>query len=388
MEIYLISFILSSLLLYISTKIQKKKVLRKIIVIIAIIIPCLLAGMRDITIGTDVRVYVENMFNCAKHSNNLSEYLSSGWSIGWRIRRVFEYEYGFSILVYIITKIFGNMQSVLFTIQLFTILPVYLGLKKFKELDDKIWLSMLIYYFVFFCLSLNIMRQMIGISIVFYAFCMLYNEKNKDLYFLFLIFIGVLFHATSILGIIIYIIYKMVDRQERKNLKIIINERKISLLKILVFTFTILGILIIFNSELLLKIIRFIGFGNYYLYISNDVIFDYKQLLLRLPILILFIFQYKNLKIKDKKYIFFLIVFIIDLLVSNLSSASTYASRIGYLFDFFNIVSLTMLSYASNKKIVNNANKFLIILYIILYWYIMFIDKGVSQVFPYKFYWQ
>ena len=57
MWIYLICFAVSCLLLKIS-EFTKKRIIYRIITAIALIIPCILAGFRADTIGTDVQVYV------------------------------------------------------------------------------------------------------------------------------------------------------------------------------------------------------------------------------------------------------------------------------------------------------------------------------------------
>ena len=80
MIIYLICFALSCALLKLSAKIKKDNLLHKITTFIALLIPCILAGCRATTIGTDIKVYVEPIFNCAILAENILDFFSMGIS--------------------------------------------------------------------------------------------------------------------------------------------------------------------------------------------------------------------------------------------------------------------------------------------------------------------
>ena len=69
--IYIVFFLISCFLIWLSEKSPSRNI-GKFLAFIAILLPCILAGMRADTIGTDVRVYVEPMNNAAKQSTSLS----------------------------------------------------------------------------------------------------------------------------------------------------------------------------------------------------------------------------------------------------------------------------------------------------------------------------
>ena len=96
--IYITCFLVSSGLFYFSRNQDKKT--RAVIDAIAIFIPCLLAGIRANTVGTDVSVYLEPMVASARNARNIQDYMLSGWQQGWVIRCVKDIEIGFSFLVY------------------------------------------------------------------------------------------------------------------------------------------------------------------------------------------------------------------------------------------------------------------------------------------------
>lgn len=385
MIVYLVCFAISILLIYLSQKIcDRNKALSSFLTFIGLIIPCLLAGLRKEIIGTDVRVYVKPMFECAKRASTLSEYFSSGWSIIYRIKWVKEFEYGFSFLVYITTKIFSSLNAVLFMIQALIIFPIYFGIKKFDRLKNIRWLCLLIYYLIFYGISLNIMRQMIGISIIFYATCCLITDKNSSIKFLILTLISILFHKSSALALIIFLIYKLVFNNNK--LKILVGTRKLNVLRVLLFLILITSIFLTFNLNILLKILSFLGLEYYYGYLSNDISISYSQILLRIPIVLIFLFYLRKNKERNNLFYFFFSIIVLDLIFANLASASRHASRIGYIFELMYIIILPLTCINKDNKI-NKINTFFTLSYASFYWIFIYVIYKSSEIIPYIPFW-
>ena len=125
MVIYLIFFGISIFLLYISNY-TKNLFLKKILIFSGLLMPCILAGVRSLNIGTDVKVYLKQMYSTALSSNSFNIFLNSRIS-GLRYAR--DYERGFTILVYCLTKIFKNIQILMFFIEVLIIFPIYLDVR-------------------------------------------------------------------------------------------------------------------------------------------------------------------------------------------------------------------------------------------------------------------
>lgn len=85
MGIYLMCFGTSCLFLKVSDKCKKNKIVKILIISIALLIPCILAGLRHHSIGTDVEVYVQRLFQCAKNAQNFMEYLKMHWFLYGKI---------------------------------------------------------------------------------------------------------------------------------------------------------------------------------------------------------------------------------------------------------------------------------------------------------------
>ena len=149
--IYVICFAISLSLFFFSR--NQNKQIRTIIDVIALFIPCLIAGIRANTVGTDVSVYLEPMIANARNAQNFSEYFLSSWKQGWVIRGVSDIEIGFSVLVYLIIKLFNSRYVLQFVIQMLTIVPIYIGLRQRNERN--LWIGMLVYFCMFYNNSLN-----------------------------------------------------------------------------------------------------------------------------------------------------------------------------------------------------------------------------------------
>lgn len=106
--IYIVFFLISCFLIWLSEK-SSSRYIGKLLAFIAILLPCILAGMRADTIGTDLRVYVEPMYNAAKQSTSFSSYMDQRWYVIWRYMYVNKFEIGFTTLVYLIEKLGGSL---------------------------------------------------------------------------------------------------------------------------------------------------------------------------------------------------------------------------------------------------------------------------------------
>lgn len=376
MWIYLICFAISCLLLKIS--INQNKILKLLLITVAVLLPCLLAGVRAEIIGTDVHVYVKPLFNLASYAENFTEYLNMNVD---NIRQVKDYEIGFTSMIFFLSKLFGNLQVILFTIEVLVIIPIYLGLRKYEQIHDKIWLCMLVFFLMFYNTSLNAMRQYIGIAFVFYGLSAVINNKEKKMIFYFSLIIGYLFHKSSILGILIYILYNSIENQ--KNIKILLGNKKIDSKTLLFSLIILVGVAMVLNSEILELSLTSLGFSRYSRYIYGDTKFSFFSILKIFPPLLILVINKKEFKRKIKNNKFYTIVFILSIIISQLSTANVRAGRIGYIFSIFNIILFPLLCKCSNSS---KKNTFIIIVYLLAYWYYMFVICGSNETIPYKMY--
>ena len=91
---YLLVFAFSTLLFFVSTK-TNNNIIRRFVIIVAIITPCFLTGLRDVQIGTDTQYYLK-IYDAACDKSDYEEYL--GVNVVGN-RQVNDIENGFTVFV-------------------------------------------------------------------------------------------------------------------------------------------------------------------------------------------------------------------------------------------------------------------------------------------------
>lgn len=383
MYIYLITFILSCLSLFVFEKIDGR--IKYIFLGIGIFIPALLAGCRADTIGTDVRNYVEPIQIYASGMRSFTEYINGNIVLlsGDSFSRI---EKGYLAFVFFISKINKSLFFNLFTTQFLIIGLMVVGLVKIRKyINISLPFSMFLYYMLFFNISLNLVRQSIAMSILFFAFPFLL--ENKWIYFLISIFIATLFHKTAIIGLIIFLLYVILIKkfqvpQFKYGMKTIHIEGK-HLISGAVIAIVILILMNPSSSILnsILNILNLSSFGS--LYSKGFGIFSFSQVIIRVPFLLLLIFSWEKMENNDLKY-FYLVLTVIDILFAQMSGGSSIILRISYYLSIFYI-------YAVPNEIAVYSNKSRILLQVafligfISYWYYMFVVNNYNQTVPFVF---
>lgn len=379
--IYMACFLTSCVFLLVSEK-SKSKFARNVLAGIAILIPCMLASLRADTIGTDVKVYVEPMYNAAKQSHNLSSYMSQRWYVSWRYMYVDKFEIGFSSMIFLIEKMGGSFATVLFFIQASIITPIYLGLRKIQK-PYPVWFGMLVFYCLFYNTSLNMMRQWIAMAFLFMALSYLISgEKKKYCAF---VLVACLFHTSAIMGFVIYLIF-IYSTKKRENIKIanfVFNE-SMSPIKIFVY-----GCIVLLSLNIITMFLSRVGLSKYISYIQGDngLYLLSNQIMLRLPIIIMLVVRWKRILNEDNLAPFYGSMIVLDLLASQLMSINAYAFRISSYFSEYNMLSYSALVYAGNRRY--RTNRYMTLLYIlaymIYYWIYYYMITGTHATFPYMF---
>lgn len=379
--IYIVFFLISCCLIWLSEKSPSRNI-GKLLAFIAILLPCILAGMRADTIGTDVRVYVEPLYNAAKQSTSFSSYMNQSWFYIWRYKYVHDFEIGFISLIYLIEKLGGSLGAVLFFIHVLIVAPIYLGLKKMNK-PYPVCLGMLIFYLLFYNTSLNMMRQWIAMSILFYGLSyLIINEKKK--YFISIV-VACLFHTSALIGVAIYFLY-MYSQKQREYIKIANFRLDGSLAPIKLFVY---GCIVLLSLNVIAVLLRAIGLAKYAGYIQGNgsIHLMPNQIIMRLPIIVLLVIRWKRMLAEDELTPFYGSMIVLDLLASQLISINVYAFRIASFFSEYNMLSYSALVYAGNRKYRTNryVTLFYVLAYMVYYWIYYYVITGTHATFPYIF---
>lgn len=386
MIVYIIVFGISSFLLWLADKKSRKSVLYKIYICTALLFPICLAALRKMGVGTDTAQYVWLLYNEADKANDFIAYYHSNVYLIYKYVPVSDWELGYLILVYIATKIFNSFQGVLFATHGLIILFIYKGLVYFKD-KIKIWFSMLVFYLMFYNHSLNVMRQWIAMSILFYGFTLLID--NKKVKYLFLVFAASLFHRSGVIGIIVFALYQYINVDKKRRVKFRINNqlKDISIYKNILILIAGLTFVVGFNT--FTKIL--LTFGNdmeryVKVYLNGNITFLPNQIIRRLPIILLIVTNWKKLKRNTDLAPFYVSICIIDCMISQLNSIFNQSGRISYYFSEYNMLLFPELiqvqSNTNNRRIV----KFILFMYLAIYWYYEFVYRGWGETVPYKFF--
>lgn len=377
MLIYIVAFTFSSSLLYCAEKIREKKI-RILITIIAILIPTVLAGCRANTIGTDVETYAIPYFNQAKNSSSFLSFLNNNTT-----SLLSEPLYYF--ITFAIARIFYDYHWALFFYSLLTIGFIYLGLKRCNRIfKTPIWLGMLLYYLVLYNYTLNIIRQCIAVSIVFYGVTFLFEKQYKK-YFLFMI-IALGFHTSSIIAFAFLPMFLILNQGTEQKLKKQLIQGSI-------FLIVLVGIVLL-GSNLVQFLVKMGIIRSWYMeYLSggkfatngNEMI-SLTSLLPQITYLVILIFHYKFTMERKQESLFFLMNAVIVFLVPYTYLIAHFASRLGYYFMPVLIVSLANIPLCYSKKSRGIINVGLI-LFMFLIWYREIVLLGYNDTVPYIFFW-
>jgi len=365
--IYVVCFALSCFFVYLGQRSEKYTVMRSIFFFVAILFPSILAGARDIGIGTDTIGYAYPAFKDAATAPTFKG-MEARWD-NWL-------EPGYLYMNFIFSKytdisiFFG---SLMFIQTLFTLAGLYVWRQKID-----LWLGMLCYYCFVFSYSLNTMRQSFSLSVCFFAFSYFYIYRKKTIYFILCVILAMTFHKPAIIFLAIFMIYKYTEKY----------KSSISNMILILFILSFVIILCI-GSFMFGDILNAISLMHYTEYIQKTDIepkFPYRSLILLTPIAVLFYFNRKKIRDYSTKYNFFICllggIFSVTLLPW---SGNPDMKRIGECFMWFIciILPIAVASYNLPKVkhfILNSSVAF----YCIFYWFCIFIFRGYTEIYPYS----
>lgn len=189
---------------------KSRDIIRIFYLLLMILIPSVLAGLRSETVGTDILIYGKNMMIEAERSTSFSGLLASDTTMT---------EVGYQLYAFIVSRFFSGLGWWLFFTQLFIMTFFVLGINNFRN-DISLWKAMAVFMFCFYHLSFNIMRQFMAMSVLLFAFY--YLTKKKYVIFVLLIIFAATFHtAAFVVGLIILCLWTFRDWFKSKTNKTI-----------------------------------------------------------------------------------------------------------------------------------------------------------------------
>ncbi len=318
MIVYIIMLITVLMFAYISIQVKNRKL--KILFIILTIMPFIIVSGFRYGVGTDYFYRYVPDFN--KIANNIE---------------VNNLEIGFKLLIKICLIFSKNSQSIFIVTSILISMLIVIGI--YKNSKNPLVSITLFGIGGFFFLSLNMIRQFLAMSIVFYAYqYLLEREKNK--WYILAVIVACFIHSASIVAIALLLF------------------RKIKIIKpwIIILLSAIILILGERLFNLLVPIIKNTRFNVYLIgvYAKGDtsILYNIVNIAIYLYMIIMYYIKEKNqsdsISIQD---IIFINIQAMALLFTTMSSIHMLFSRISSYFMIFQIISIPYFVETTNVTI-------------------------------------
>lgn len=367
MGIYFASMIISCLFTYLGTRKNDKYL--NIWIVLAIVIPCIVAGARDTSIGTDTMTYIVPLKNYANQVPNLARFMLYGNA-----------EPGFLLYVYFVTKWTNHLFWICFGIELFCMVFVYLALRD-NGVGKYTWIGMLVFHLMFYSFTLNLVRQFMGLSVGLYSFKYIKSRKWKTYCFI-SILLTILIHRISFILLFIYPIYWLsVGKTESTSIiyKFFRKYRKLSRILIIFGACTV----VLFAAQIIT--IVSVLFNRFQGQVENIKVFSitWTNLLFMFPFVIIFFMYRRPLIEKNPDFGFYNLALIISVILWQLQGLSKESYRVTFYFQYFLVLMIPLCI----KNIRVRSNRFALLciftISMVAYYINYFVINLYNETYPY-----
>ncbi len=381
--IYLLVFSLSSFFLYVAEK-QINSLNKKVLTFIALLLPILLATLRNERVGIDVETYMKPLYLCSMRSKNIGSFFANMKSE----YALMHLDYGYALMGYFASKITGGLWGIFLVNSLLCILPLYFGIVKYNKIlkcnvnvgskEVPIWIAMFIFYCLFYNNSLNQVRQIITCALLFYGFMSLLRKEYIRGIFVFLV--ACTFHKASFIFLYIAIVYGFA-RSKNKNWRIILL---FSLIVFLIFSIQIFY----FGMNILnaLGLVPEKYYGEIFNKEYGDRDVNLSWLFIALVMLVITALNlYNNRQDVMARFLFLITFSFISLF--NLSSYFSSFGRIQLYFMIYASICLPLFATAGQSLIKESkiASNIICIIVPLLYWFVAVYLFDYTGTIPYYF---
>lgn len=364
---YIISAVLSCSFAYMGTRNKIKEKKFNIWIVLAILFPSILAGARDEIVGTDTSIYGVPYFTYALARNFESYMTTAGGDPLWLI------------LVYGLTRITTDVFWELFLIEFIILFFTYKGLKQY-DLGKDLWIGFLVFHIMFYSFTLNLMRQFVCLSIVFY--CFRFIKEQKWIRYTLICCILFFIQKTVIVAVLLYPMYHLTTGRYANGFwhKIKLPYKKIIFKSSIIFGSC--GMVLLSNQW-----IKFCAklFNSFASQVNNLQEYDivWRNLIYMLPLLTLMLIYEKNISKCNSDFEFFTLLLAIYITLWQLQGISRESYRISFYFGYFIIASIPILI----KNVVGKNNRVIIFCLISLFMIVFYVDYFVinlyNRTYPY-----
>lgn len=382
--IYLACFAGSALFAHYANKTQKKQ-LFWLFSVLSILVTVLLAGLRDYSIGIDVKNYLnmDRFWAGAIRAESLGDYMKHYLSLGLR-------EPLFALFIGAIAQFTGQYRVFLFLSHVIIMVGVYIGAYRMRH-RVRPELVLFLFYVLYFNNSLNIIRQYMALAIIFAFFADL--EQRKFVRYLVVVLVCSLIHTTALLSLPCLAVYLLLyPRKEISTVK----TRYLLGLSILVAVGLICFVPVI-------KLLMQTGIlSKKYQFFFNDGFtrMSYTRLALLIMETAAVIFCYKKFRCDVPRGEYYLVHTVIFMSMQLLAQFFVDGHRLVLYFAMPNIITLLTLPKTLDSRklrlpgygVITLDSKKLrllgygaILVFSLYYWYYQYVGAQSSGTYPYVF---
>lgn len=344
--LYIYTFLFSILCSFGAQQQIKKKVLFLLLYAISALPLILLAGYRDVTVGTDTLAYPMSVYNNAQYYT-FSLYTSV--------------EPLYTFLGYISYKLGGDFCIFLLMTHTLIVGCFFFGFWRLRRLAP-LWMMTTFFCFLFFNMSIQLSRQSLALGVVFVGFTYLLEKKIWR--FIVSVAIGFLFHR-SVFFALFFIPFVYIE-----------NKR----IQFWCFVGSIMTVLLYDVSLSYIVAIRgFEKFQNYSEFGAYEGFFSYSELFIR--VLFICVILYLS-KLKYSKSI--LLLFLTEFVLNLMQTKSRYVGRISlpmYILYFYYLPYF--LTHISRRIRTSVMVKISVFSFVVFYWWFVYIYKCAGETYPY-----
>lgn len=355
---YIGTFLLSTILLSISLKHIKNKIARNIMIVISLLIPTIISGIRY-GIGTDYFSYKDIFFVINNTDMTFFQLIQI-------------YEPGHILICKIIGLFNASFQWVFLIYAIATIIFAYKAIQKQKE-NIPIFYTILFYLLIFFPLSYNGMRESLAVAMIFYGFTCLKEDSFNFKKAIIINLIAITIHYAALIVMPFIIFWNLL-----KNNK----KREVIIISIYIIIVLIMYIFAIFIPEDIDIDSMFYKFTRYFLNIE-EVNIGIGLIAIRMPIIIILILCAKRLKEENKDINMYIAIYIISIILMHLGYLNIYLNRFANYFSIIEAILIPTFIKIPKEFKYQLLAKVILIAYIVFQFIYLFYFRNSAEIFPY-----
>lgn len=348
----------TTLIVFLSDIIRKNNLqkLGKLLFFTAILLPALISGFRY-GVGTDFFSYADKYYQISSNNDILYDVIYNRYEPGWVLLN------HFVNFLFNDVKYFFLVTSLL--IWIFNFKAIYENRKNMS-----IGIAVLILLCTLYNPSFNMIRQSLAASILMLSIKPIIEKRPFK--FFFIIVFAFSIHYTSIIFLPAYWIANN-------------RTRHLSFLKQII---TVIGaiLMVVIAPKLLSFITKFEAFSAYSHYQLDFEDFGIGNIILKLPIILLILINFKKLKNKTNPMYKVIMFYFIGLILEYYGYFAEYVGRISLYYEMIQVFILAAIIKVQTNKYEKLIYSLVIILYFLVWFTYNFIITNRHETNPYM--WQ